>query len=272
MSARNNAKVAPKPFCKVCHDAGKSEKDYTSHFVKSEPGTTGKVVCPTLLAQECRFCFEYGHTSGYCPVIATNKKAEKKALRLSGQKEAFNKKATTNQVVSKKKSVNVFSELDAFSSDSEPEKKVSKKVSKLGIVTTKKQEFKKCENPSSGATKKEDFPALPIKSKSATTTIIIPLMRGYASVAAKTPEEFNLHIYEQTLIANSMKRQIPPTNAKNQFSSHCAEDYYVNDDDDSYTCPEFVASLDMKSHPFLDWAEKVLKSDSESESDSDEDW
>jgi hypothetical protein len=55
-----------KPFCKVCKDAGCSEPEYTSHFVKDQPGPNGKVVCPTLLNQSCRICGEKGHTSSYC--------------------------------------------------------------------------------------------------------------------------------------------------------------------------------------------------------------
>ena len=55
-----------KPFCKVCKDAGCSERDYTSHFVKDQPGPKGKVVCPTLLNQSCRICNQRGHTSSYC--------------------------------------------------------------------------------------------------------------------------------------------------------------------------------------------------------------
>ena len=54
------------PFCKVCRDAGKPEKEYTSHFVKDQPGPNGKVVCPTLLNQACRICNKTGHTSSYC--------------------------------------------------------------------------------------------------------------------------------------------------------------------------------------------------------------
>jgi hypothetical protein len=54
------------PFCKVCRDAGKTEKEYTSHFVKDQPGPNGKVVCPTLLNQSCRICGKTGHTSSYC--------------------------------------------------------------------------------------------------------------------------------------------------------------------------------------------------------------
>jgi hypothetical protein len=66
-SRRNTAAVAATPFCKVCRDAGKSEKEYTSHFVKNQPGPEGKVVCPTLLNQACRICHNPGHTSSYCP-------------------------------------------------------------------------------------------------------------------------------------------------------------------------------------------------------------
>jgi hypothetical protein len=50
----------------VCRDAGKSEKEYTSHYVKDQPGPDGKVVCPTLLNQACRICHKTGHTSSYC--------------------------------------------------------------------------------------------------------------------------------------------------------------------------------------------------------------
>lgn len=54
------------PYCKVCHDAGRPESEYTSHYVKDQPGTNGKVVCPTLLNQACRICHQKGHTSTYC--------------------------------------------------------------------------------------------------------------------------------------------------------------------------------------------------------------
>ena len=65
-SRQSSTAAAVKPFCKVCQDAGKPESEYTSHFVKDEPGPKGKVVCPTLLSQACRICNETGHTSSYC--------------------------------------------------------------------------------------------------------------------------------------------------------------------------------------------------------------
>ena len=55
------------PFCKVCYDAKLSTEEYTSHFVKDQPGPNGRVVCPTLLAQKCLICGVPGHTSSYCP-------------------------------------------------------------------------------------------------------------------------------------------------------------------------------------------------------------
>lgn len=61
-----------KAFCKVCHDAGKPEDIYTSHFVRASPSPDAHVVCPTLLAQPCRYCGIAGHTVKYCPTIQNN--------------------------------------------------------------------------------------------------------------------------------------------------------------------------------------------------------
>ena len=51
--------------CKVCIDAGKSEAEYKSHWVKDR---SGNVTCPTLLNQKCLVCGTCGHTSSYCKV------------------------------------------------------------------------------------------------------------------------------------------------------------------------------------------------------------
>lgn len=65
-SSRTSASSTATPFCKVCCDAGKPKEEYTSHYVKDQPGPNGKVVCPTLLNQACRICNKTGHTSSYC--------------------------------------------------------------------------------------------------------------------------------------------------------------------------------------------------------------
>lgn len=67
MSKTFNTTKTKTPYCKVCHDAGRPESEYTSHYVKDQPGPDGKVVCPTLLNQACRICQQTGHTSTYCP-------------------------------------------------------------------------------------------------------------------------------------------------------------------------------------------------------------
>jgi hypothetical protein len=56
-------------YCKVCHDAGKPESEYTTHFVRASPEASSDVVCPTLLALTCRYCRKQGHTKKYCTVL-----------------------------------------------------------------------------------------------------------------------------------------------------------------------------------------------------------
>ena len=92
MTIKSNVKPAM-PFCKVCFDSGKSEEEYTSHYVKSEPGHNGKVVCPTLLGQQCTYCSELGHTVSHCRPLAMVKKDRDARRRKSEFKEK--EKSTT---------------------------------------------------------------------------------------------------------------------------------------------------------------------------------
>lgn len=119
----NANKNSKKPYCKVCHDAGKPESEYTNHWVKSLPDRTGKttVTCPTLLSNECRYCFKLGHTAKFCPVIEQNKKRQEKNERRVAFKEEEPKK-----VKKVKKSVsNIFSALHEDSESETEEIKVS---------------------------------------------------------------------------------------------------------------------------------------------------
>jgi len=63
---RYTKETEQKKYCKVCHKAGKSEKEYTSHFTKSVPGDKGIVVCPTILRNLCNKCNKYGHFADFC--------------------------------------------------------------------------------------------------------------------------------------------------------------------------------------------------------------
>ena len=61
------------PFCNMCFKAGKSEQEYTSHWLRDRPGPSGVVVCPYLLSVECRYCHGKGHTISHCPVLQLKK-------------------------------------------------------------------------------------------------------------------------------------------------------------------------------------------------------
>ena len=85
-----------KPFCKVCYDTGKSESQYTSHFVKDIPGPKGVVVCPTLLSLECRYCKKIGHTVSRCPLVHEKRKMQRKKPYVVQKKEKNTVPAVSN--------------------------------------------------------------------------------------------------------------------------------------------------------------------------------
>lgn len=66
-----------KKYCKVCHDAGKPESEYSSHFTRESRDPNSKILCPTLLSIECRYCYKFGHTVKYCPIIKDKLKEKK---------------------------------------------------------------------------------------------------------------------------------------------------------------------------------------------------
>ena len=73
MSKSMKSTNAKKTLCQVCKDAGKTEKEYTSHFVRDKPGPDGVTVCPLLLSLTCRKCGKKGHTFKYCKVNTEKK-------------------------------------------------------------------------------------------------------------------------------------------------------------------------------------------------------
>ena len=126
----NNKKVvSKKPFCKVCHDAGKTEAEYTSHFVRSLPDFNGntKVTCPILAATECRYCYKLGHTTKFCPIIEENTKRAKKEKSVaiqahkSEQRAAYAAKPVAAPVSNK--FAGAFAALADESDDEKPEPK-----------------------------------------------------------------------------------------------------------------------------------------------------
>ena len=99
----NNNNNNNKPFCKVCADAGKTD---TAHFVRATPDPKSHVVCPTLLALECRYCFKNGHTVKYCTVLKRNEADKMREQRRT------TKPTTTTTTTNKPGPVNKFALLD----------------------------------------------------------------------------------------------------------------------------------------------------------------
>lgn len=143
--------VARKPCCKVCKDSGKQESVYTSHYVKDK---SGRVTCPTLLSQECRYCFKAGHTLKFCPILKEKQEHQSKPSSIS---RPISKSAVPEKKEIKKS--NVFAYLDFNSDDSDNE-------SELTI------------------NQDEEFPTLSA-SKPATASIQIQNQFSYASIASK---------------------------------------------------------------------------------------
>jgi hypothetical protein len=65
----------------VCQDAGKTEAEYTSHFVRRTTDPNSEVICPTLLATECRYCHGLGHTLSRCPIRENNNRRREEETR-----------------------------------------------------------------------------------------------------------------------------------------------------------------------------------------------
>ena len=151
----NKKSVEQKKFCKVCLDAGKSETEYTSHFVRASPEPGSKIVCPTLLAAECGYCHEIGHTPSCCKSL----KAHQKAKRQEEQKEA--PKPAPEKKTQKKQVARGFAALMEDSDDEQEVKKVEKLPSKSSLSMPKMQSVSPMQYNSS-------FPTLPSKAATAT--------------------------------------------------------------------------------------------------------
>ena len=114
-----NAKTSSnKPFCKVCYDAGKSEREYTSHYVKNKPGNEGKVVCPYLLSLVCTYCKKKeGHTASHCPVLKQKNASQSSGARPNNTAAAINEDGWM-QIGSKSKPASVSASVSASASAS----------------------------------------------------------------------------------------------------------------------------------------------------------
>jgi hypothetical protein len=138
MSKTNMSKTNIRPpYCKVCHDAGKLESVYNSHFPKDE---RSNVICPTLLSLECRHCYKIGHTIKYCPSNKSADRYEKKLISRENYKNSSIKEKKHKKAVNENK----YAYLCLDSDDEGSKKKedfpkisvtISKKVDKSNVLS-----------------------------------------------------------------------------------------------------------------------------------------
>ena len=119
--SKYTAEKKVKKFCGVCQKAGLSEREYTSHFTKSAPGPQGTVICPTILNNECSFCFDFGHFKSACPALAERNKQQKRT-HTQEKRVQFKEPPVQKQVSANRGG---FALLDA---DSDTEEKTTKPV------------------------------------------------------------------------------------------------------------------------------------------------
>jgi hypothetical protein len=209
---QSTQKKVLKPFCKVCFDAGKSETEYTSHFVKSEPGIKGKVVCPTLLNQACTYCHQNGHTVKFCKVLAQNNKKYEKEEKKQKYYQAQDAESNLKQNPNSTKVQNTFAALDIDSEEPESNKQDVVQFPAL------------CE-PST--------PPYPPPGEDGSTTPPYPppdyvqKPLSYASMAAKPPKLLSLSLPEQK--GSRESSVLSGTNTPRGDESSKNDEYLVED-------------------------------------------
>ena len=192
--------ASAKCFCNVCFDAGKTESEYTSHYVRASRDTGAKVVCPTLLALECKYCFHTGHTVKYCGVLNKVKKIQE---RESKQVIAVE----TKKKETKKESKNVFQALcdssdeneDQENENQENENQEKKKNQKIQQKENNKTQQNKTQQ-------REAFPALP--SRNIQSNQFKPLAMSYSSII----QNGNTVTTTNTIITEEKEPTIPARN------------------------------------------------------------
>ena len=223
-----------KPFCKVCHDAGKPESIFTSHYVKSGLDTTkSKIDCPTLLALECRYCYQNGHTVKYCVVLKKNEKIMKEQTKNQRKSEFETKTMASskdkNGKTSKKNRFASFCE----STDGEEEKE-EKEVKEM--------------KPTRDFLKEEEFPQLNSK-KNIKKNEVTEFRVSFASIA--------LEGHKQELSKNIKHKKEPRTEPEPEIV-------------ETTTIQVVVPEPFLRKHPFANKSWADYSSDSDSDDDEEE--
>lgn len=218
-NVRNNSK---KPYCKVCHDAGKSESIYTSHCVKTYNVNTGKTdtTCPTLLALECRYCYKNGHTVKFCPVLETNKKMDIERARDRARHQYQEQQVQEKQQVPNRNLRSAFAAL-AEDSDDEPEVQVQ-------VVQVQKEEV-------------DDFPALMRNTKVVQNNNV----KSYSCVAATPADEKRLELLRQQRVEATQKKAVTWADTEDSDSE------YENEEEEVVVTTNYVQQFTPSSYTYI---------------------
>ena len=268
-SSNKGAKVAPapQPYCAHCFNLKKPESVYRSHFLRASPDPKSAIVCPELLATNCRYCLKNGHTVGACPVLAAKKRDEEREAKQI-EREARLKQQSIEQKkqsdMKKQQSKGSFAALfDSSDDEDEMTLKVSSKVSKKPISL-----------PSKTETFEEKFPALVSKSA---TVAAAPKLVNYAGMAAKSKSEYE---DEQYLKSKMMKRVEMPALTRSERVDEPATqapkcDFWDGWDEEQDEMEYAINQIKTQEQPkkVIELASKMNWAMEASDSDSDdEDW
>ena len=146
--------IVLKKYCKVCHDSGKTEAEYTSHYTRENRDPNSKVTCPILKSLECRYCCKSGHTVKYCPILKNKNYNNHNNKNNKNNKEVLKKEEKKTPLVTNK-----FACLDESDDETEEEKvfKITERVSTMNYAEALKSETKKV------SLKMEEAVCLPIQ-------------------------------------------------------------------------------------------------------------
>ena len=210
-----------KCFCKVCYDAGKSEYEYKSHYVKSEVGVKGKVCCPTLLSQACTYCQEVGHTVKYCVILKKSKKSKEHAVRVQEYVESnVLVKSKSKSTLSRVNGFDALAQLDAQAEDEEVADKVQLKAYPILCVSSISVNVKPKAQLS--------YANMVAKSKTDVAVVAAIVMSDLNALALKAKSKAKVKA------SNALKTPVKPFVKKSWADWSDSDD----DDDDDDVCEE----------------------------------
>ena len=210
-TSRNTASASDveKPFCGVCYNSGKTEKEYTSHYTKSVAGVKGLVCCPTILQHTCEYCKEKGHFKANCRAL----KKKEKMNQIENQKDfkEINNKNAEKILKKAPAASNKTAFALAFGDDSDDEN--DKKVKEKSVIRVVAEE------------------------KTPAEVIFIPKQYkiSYSMVAkmqAKEKKDTNIQATKKTIEELSLFDFVKTPVKKIVMHSWADDDYWASDDDE----------------------------------------